>query len=785
LGARVSGATVALWRDGAPVTDTRTDAQGRFAFSNVPEGRYALEARAEGFAPRVGEPFFLAAAGHITSTLTLQVGLEQNVLVTASAVETPASQTGASATVIDRATIDTLAKADVLESLRLVPGVSVVQRGARGGGTSLFVRGGESDFNKILIDGVPANDIGGAFDFSNVATTGIERVELLRDANSVLYGTDALAGVVSLTTRRGRTRIPELSVSFDGGNLGTHREEASIGGTARRVDYFLDVSQFRTDNALANNAFDNKTLASRFGVQLGNRSDLTLTIRHANSEAGAPNAFNLFGVADDAVSKADATYVGASFESQISTRWRVRAQFASMDQSSHYNNPTPTGEAFDPFGFGANYLGKNVTIRGANGYSVTGQGILDFGGVFPATSDSNATRRAGYGHVTGRLADWLDLSAGARVEREAGVSRFSAFDAFSPAITQATERMNGGVFAEARVTLRRVFASAGLGYDHHAVFKSAVTPRMSLAVYLRDPSAAGRFGETKLTVNAGKGIKAPNISEELSSLFTVVQALPAATRPSVAGLSPIGPERNRSFDVGVEQGLFGGKARARAAFFHNQFSDLIEYVSANVLPRLGIPPAVASATGFGAYVNSSSYRARGVELSADVHAGPSVRVMASFTHVDAVVSESFGSTALAPATNPAFPSIPIGAYGPLKGASPFRRPANSGSVLAAFTKGPLQIALAGYFAGKSDDSTFLSDAFFGNSLLLPNHHLNAGYQKIDLSGSYQLHPRLRWYSSVENLLDQDYQQAFGFPALPGTIRTGLSVTIGGDRARRP
>lgn len=780
LGAPVSGATVTLQRDGERVTDARTDAEGRFTFAAVQEGRYSLEARAAGFSPRTGTPFFVGPTGAVAATLTLQIGVHQEVVVTASAIESPASQTGASVSVIDRATIETLGKSDLLEALRLAPGASVVQTGARGGRTAVFVRGGASNFNKVLIDGVPANDIGGDFDFSDVATTGIERVEMLRDANSVLYGSDALAGVISLTTRRGRTRVPELSVRFDGGNLGTHREEASLGGTARRLDYFMAFSQFGSDNTIPNNAFDNTTFASRFGVQVGNASDVTFTVRHTNSENGTPNSFSVFGVADDAESASDSTYVGLAYESRINDRWRGTARVASMAYNSRYANPTPTGEAFDPFGFGANYLGKRLTIQGANGYAVTGQGILDFGGVFPSTSFIDTNRRAGYGHVTGRLSGWLDVSAGARVEHEEGVTDYSG-----SAGPSSSERTNSGVFVEGRAALRRVFATFGIGYDDHAVFESAVTPRLSVAAYLRDPSSTSMFGDTKLTLNAGKGVKGPGVAQELSSLFAVVTALPAATRPSVAGLSPIGPERNRSFDIGVEQGLRGGQARVRAAFFHNEFSNLVEYVSSNVLPQLGIPVAVATATGFGAYVNSSSYRARGVELSTELNAGPFVKVMASYTHLDAVVTRSFSSTALGPATNPAFPGVKIGAYGPLVGAAPFRRPANSGNLLVAFARGPVQLALAGYFSGKSDDSTFLSDAFFGNSLLLPNHDLNGSYQKIDLSGSYQIHPRLRWYANIENLLDQDYEPSFGFPALPATIRTGLSVALGGDRARRP
>jgi vitamin B12 transporter len=775
LGAPLGGATVTLLRDGARVTDTKTAADGTFTFASVAEGRYSLEASAEGFAPRRRGEFFLGANGTITALLTLPLaGVQQDVVVTASASESPASQTGASVSVIGRDTLETLAKPDVLEALRLVPGASVVQVGARGGGASLFVRGGASNFNKVLIDGVPVNDIGGAFDFSNLSTSAIERVEVLRNPNSVLYGSDALAGVVSLTSRRGRTRTPELFVSFDGGNLGTHRTEVGVGGTASRLDYFVDVSKFGTDNRVPNNAFENTTFASRVGVQLGDDADVTFTVRHASTDSGSPNAFNHYGTADDSTQETDATYLGVAFDTKLTTRWSTNVRFASMQQDYSTINPTPTGTAFDPFGFGANYLGKTVTINGANGYSVTGEAILDYGGVYPTPYVAETSRNAVYGTVNGRLNDWLEVAGGGRVEHEDGMTKYSTFDA------STSTRTNGGMFAEGRIAYRRVFAAAGIGYDHHEVFESAVTPRLSVAAYLRDPST-GPVGDTKITLNAGKGIKAPSIGQELSSLFALV---PAPTRAGIPGLSPVGPERSRSFDLGIEQGFWGGNARARAAYFDNEFFDLLEYVSSSILPQLGVPPAAAAASGFGAYVNSSSYRAKGVELSADVNAGPHLKITASFTHLNAVVKESFGSSALAPAINPDFPGIEIGAYGPLVGAAPFRRPANSGNILAAFTRGRAQVALAAYFAGKSDDSTFLSDAFFGNSMLLPNHHLNPSYQKVDLSGSYQIHPLLKWYASVENLLDQDYQPAFGFPALPATFRTGVSVTFGGH-PRRP
>jgi len=154
--------------------------------------------------------------------------------------------------------------------------------------------------------------------------------------------------------------------------------------------------------------------------------------------------------------------------------------------------------------------------------------------------------------------------------------------------------------------------------------------------------------------------------------------------------------------------------------------------------------------------------------------------MGSYTYLASEVTKSFSSGALRPAINPAFPAIQIGAFSPLVGARPFRRPANSGTAMVSYTAGAAEVTFSGYFSGKRDDSTFLSDAFFGNSMLLPNKDLDPAYQKFDLSGSYALHRRVRPYVSIENLFNKAYEAAFGSPALGRTVRAGASVAIGGE-----
>ena len=763
LGARLGGATVTLLRDGHEVQEGKSGSDGTFSFSGLAPDRYQVQVSMPGFQSKTSDAVFVGQGRSVSLEVALEIGpLQQDVVVTAGATEQLQARTGAPVTVIDEATIASINKLDVLEALRLVPAAQIVQVGQRGGPTSLFLRGGESNFTKVLIDGIPANDIGGGFDFSQLTIAGVERIEVLRQTNSVIYGSDALTGVVNVSTRRGTSRVPALEYAIDGGNLGTFNNALSFGGAYKRYDYFSQYSYYTTDNDTPNNGYRNGTYAGRFGAAVGNGTNVSGTMRYLDSRFGSPNGFDLFRIADDSVSDTNQLYVSVAADSQISPRWQTTIRFGSTDQESRFANPSPTGEYFDPFGFGGNYLGQTVTLEDAAGRTVTGQAILDYGGVYPQSFASRTTRRSLFGQATFQATPDLAISAGGRFEHEAGYS--------DPDTDPSDTRNNGGAFVEGRATLvNRIYISAGIGVEHNEVFETAYTPRLSVAAYLRNPST-DRVGETKLTLNIGKGIKAPSVYQGQNSLYALVTGTPAG-----AGVDPLGPEKSRGFDIGLEQALAAGRLRARVGYFNNTFENLLEFLNRTQLVSAGVPPDVAAATAFGAYINSASFDAQGIELSADAAVGATLRFGASYTYLDAEVTEAFGRSA---AFNPAFPTTPIGTYSPLVGERPFRRPANSGTVFVGYTTGPIDVALSGYFAGRRDDSTFLSDGFFGNSLLLPNQGLDPAYQKIDVSASYRLHPRLRVYTTIDNIFNEDYAAAFGFPSLPATIRVGASVNVG-------
>lgn len=715
--------------------------------------------------------------------MTLRIGsLSEEIVVSATGTPVPETQLGASISVIDGTALQDQHQLNLADPLRSVPGLQVVQSGQRGATTSLFVRGGNSNFNKVLIDGIPANDIGGTFQFADLSSTGVDQVEILRGANSVLYGSDANASVVSITTPHGTTTVPEFNYAVDGGNFGTLRDDVSVAGAFRPLDYFSEFSRFDTKNSLPNNEFHDATYAGNFGWSPTANTQIRFTVRHTATALGDSNAIAFYGIPDDSFQHSRYTYWGATLQNQTTTRWHNTLRFASGEQSLHFTNPAPTGTPFDPFAgtpfdTGPNYLGDLVTIRGANGYRATGQAILDFGGVYPSTFDTETTRRSFYAQSDYAVFPSLTVNGGFRYENENGFTN-------SDGLVSPADRNNYSTFVQASGNLgHRLFATAGVGFEHNAVFGFAATPRVSAAYYLRRPTQNGFLGDTKLKFNFGKGITEPSVSDQGSSLFTLLSGIPGG--PAIIakdGITPIGPERSRNFDFGVEQSLWNNHSRLGVTFFHENFYDLIEFVSNAVLPSLGVPPdaANAAAAAFGATINSDSFRSFGAEVQLDVDLGHGLRAQGSYTYLDATVTKSFTSDALSPAFNPEFPNIPIGAFAPLVGARPFNRAPQSGSLLVAYDRRRWNLNLSGSFVGRRDGSTFLSDEFLGNSLLLPNRNLQAAYQLLDLNGRYAVTSHVSAFLSITNLLSQHYQELIGYPALPFAFRIGMKYTFGGE-----
>jgi vitamin B12 transporter len=777
LGAAVPDAKVALIGSQKAVSETHTSRQGVFVFAPLSPGTYYVRVEAKGFNSQDSASVFLSGGGHVALRLILSMGVfRQQMVVSDTGTKLPESQVGASVSLIDHQELEALNQLDVADALRLVPGVNVVQTGERGGTTSVFVRGGNAEFDKVLLDGVPANDIGGAFEFANLATSGVESVEVLRGPNSVLYGSDAMSSVISLTTPHGTTHSPEITYSVDGGNFNTLREEASVSGVFRHFDYYSDFMRFDTQNSLPNSSFHNATYSGSFGWEPSASTSVRLTVHHDATGLGDPNALYFYGIPDRSFQRQQDTYLGLSAQNQTTARWHNLLRLTSTGINFDFDDPSPTGEPFNPLGLGANYLGEPVTICGANGFCTHGQAILDFGGTYPLLSSSHTTIQTVYGQSNYDFGRAAGATAGFEYDHEDGFMQSTG----TPRSASTRNNYNG--FLELHSALwQRAFTTAGMGLNDNAVFGFAATPRVSATYYLREPSSIGFWGHSKLRFNFGTGIEEPSIFDQGSSLFSLLSILPnGVDLIRQFHVSPIGAERSTVLDAGVEQGFWRERARLSLTFFHDQFFDLIDFVPQSALPQLGVPTAVVAEVPNGATINSDSFRSQGVESQLDVSLSSHWMVKADYTYLDAVVTRSFATSALFPAINPAFPNIPIGAFAPLVGARPFRQPPQSGSVLLGYLKPRYGFALMGYLVSRSDDSTYLTDGYLGDTMLLPNRNLLMGYQLVDFSSWYDLRRGVKLYTSMGNILSQHYMAAFGYPSLPLNFRAGVKFTLGGE-----
>ncbi len=211
------------------------------------------------------------------------------IIVSANRLEIPLDQSPASVSVIGASEIEAKQIERVSDALREVPGLSVVQTGAPGQLTSVFTRGLNSNQTQVMLDGIPINQgLSGAFNFADLTTDNIERVEVARGPQSTIYGPSAMAGVIQLFTRQGEGP-PGVTVSAEGGSYDTFRESLSSDGKIGQFDYSLGVSRLDTDNARPNNQYRNTAAIGDLGWTPDERLRVDILLTYSLSDTGNPN----------------------------------------------------------------------------------------------------------------------------------------------------------------------------------------------------------------------------------------------------------------------------------------------------------------------------------------------------------------------------------------------------------------------------------------------------------------------------------------------------------------
>ena len=783
LGAAVAGARVQLIQGKQVAAVAVSGPDGTFEIRSTAPGRFVLLTSAATFTPSVGQDFYGGRTDVVTRNVVLEIGtVTAQITVTATGIPTPLQQSSSAITLIPKADLAT--RVGIVDDLRQAPGQVAVQTGQWGGVASLFVRGGNSTANKVLIDGVPANDVGGTFDFGNVSSTGLAGLEMYRGPNSALYGTDAQASVINLSTPRGSSMRPVINYSGDGGNFHTYRNEVALSGAHNKFDYFGAFSRFDSSNSIDLDRFHSATSVANLGYDITSNTQARFTIRNAVSATGLPQAHNFYGISADGKQADQDIYSGLTLENRFHGNWHNLVQYGVARKREQEHAYTNVGNPIT-FNFGTvpcddpaadcftEYFGNVVTIRGANGYSVTGQASF-----FIPEEASVSNRDELYYQTDYTFPYHITALFGFRYQNERG-SFVTDFD------NEKIQRTNYQYTLQFQGDIKsRLFYSLGGGIEKNHLYGITGSPRVGLSYVPVRPSSR-YFHGTKLRANYATGVQEPSLALEFASLYN--QLLAAGDTADIAkfNIGPPGPQRSRTYDIGVDQNIIGQKLILSVGYFHNTFDHQLEGVSTGALIQIfGLPPSLVDSV-FTPYLNSQAFRAQGFETELQYQPIHRIFIRGGYTYLDAVVLQSFSTDAYSNGfgnNNPNFPGIPIGAEGPLVGARPFRRPPHSGFFAAQYTGNKFTAAFKGAMASRSDDSTFLDgfDTNFGNSLLLPNRNLDFAYAKLDLYGTYAISHHISAFTELGNLLSQHNIGPIGYPSLPFTVRAGLKVRIGGD-----
>ncbi len=462
-----------------------------------------------GMLPLVVIPM-VSATQQRTDTVTLAP-----VVVTATRLATRADALPTSVTVISRAQLRAEGIRTVAEALRIVPGAAVVTTGPWGGQASLFLRGGESDYVKVLIDGVPQNAPGGSYDFANLTTDNVERIEVVRGPTSVLYGSDAVTGVVQIFTRDGRG-APRAAVAFGGGTYATNAVAVTASSGDDRAGYVVGLSRFASDGIYRfNNEYRNQVLSGRVRVRPDGRTDAALSVRYGDAlyhfptdGSGDTVSHNQHQLDRGPSVALDVGHVFSDHvESRLTGTWhRDNAQYAIAPNDSSDTN------------------------------------------TFPFASSDWVTRAGLDGRANLRLSDGNVVTVGGAFEHE--TMQGTTLDG-------SRSRDDGAAYLQLVTNLERPFSvTLGARLDDNQRFGTYATYRAGLSFRIH--------GGTRAIASIGTGFKEPNFFENYATGF-------------VRGNPDLQPEHSFTWEAGFEHHIPGTAVTVRATYFNQRFRDLIDY----------------------------------------------------------------------------------------------------------------------------------------------------------------------------------------------------------------
>lgn len=593
------------------------------------------------------------------------------IIVTASRMAIPESDLAPSVDYITGEQIERRNPSSVVELLRQFSGVNIIQQGGRGGLASVVIRGGESNFTVVLIDGVkvndPSNSRGGSYDFSNLALDNITRVELVRGPLSSVYGSDALAGVIQISTTNmdpgGKLRLQIGNSNFMSGSIGFSRQFSEMFA-------WIDTHAVRDVVDLTSSSYDDWGISGGLQSLPETRSQASVVFRYQHSDStgfpedsGGPK---LAVLRDVDRRQSNEAHLRFTWDVPLANGWDINMASAHYERSESFFSPGIESDSFvvvPPNSADAEFSRDQVT----------------------------ATLRRGF-H------DFAVFAIGAEWQSEFGDSDGVLDFGFPVPTNFQLRRDTISIYSEISIDAGPVTVQGSLRWDDVDENGSEETARLGMLYRLSD-------GRTELRVNWGQGFKAP-------SFFALAHPL--------VGNPELRPEFANSFDVMVSHRLFRETGEISLSVFRNKYTDLIDFD-----PNLFTT------------VNRSKVITRGVELNLALRLSERVHFRGHLTYSASDIIDSAAN---------------------LRG-----RPKWRGGMIVDWTINENWLLLA---------SALVLDSFHDSSIPTGSILLD-GYERVDVSVTWQANDGLSFRFAVDNLLDSEYQEAIGFPATRVRGRIGV------------
>lgn len=451
----------------------------------------------------------------ISSAWAEEIVKLDEIVVTAARIQESIEETTSDVIVIRDDEIKKINVQFIPDVLRKVPDLNLVQNGGPGKAASVLLRGGSSAHTLIMIDGVKVNNTAtGSFDFSGIKVDDIERIEIVKGPQSTIYGSEAMAGVINIITKKGQDK-PRTDLSFEAGSYGTYNPALTVSGTIKAVDYRLSTSYFSADgisaakNGEERDGYRNASISGKFGIKPSEKLEIEITGKYSYDRTEL-DGFDFFAgkAVDDLnfVQRGNHSMLSGKAKLYLSTIWEQIFTLSHVGDSLQFRDP-------DTDFNNANMVTAIDSINWQNNFYIS---------------------------------DHYTVTAGAEYRKESGENKGN----FDKSLDNSALYLNNKL----KLLQETIIFNAGLRYDDYETFGNRTTYRIGVLYNIKPASLI-------LKSSYGTGFRAPALNELFFPFY---------------GNKNLKPEDTSSWEIGLEKGIVKDRVSVSLTYFSQNYKNLIE-----------------------------------------------------------------------------------------------------------------------------------------------------------------------------------------------------------------